>query len=66
MVLLAVATIDNPQQKDNLMKCIKILGGEPRTEFSDVSLEFIGSKEKCDKFIELFEQYPRHGIYTEG
>lgn len=65
MILYAVATVDNPQQRDNLCECIEILGGVANTSFSDVVLEYEGSKEECEKFIELFEQYPRHGIFTE-
>ena len=65
MLVYAVATIDNPKQRENLCECIEILGGKPNVAFSDVVLDFNGSKEQCDKFIELFEQFPRHGIYTE-
>lgn len=65
MVLFASVTIDNPQQKDNLIQCMKILGGNPRSELSDVVLDFEGTKEQCEKIIELVEHYPRHGIYTQ-
>jgi len=65
MVFYGVATVDNKQQRDNLVECITILGGKPDTSFCDVILEYEGTKDECDIFIKLFEQYHRHGIYTE-
>ena len=66
MLFYGVATIDNKQQRDNLCECITILGGEPKVSSCDVSVEYRGSKDECDKFISLFEQYHRHGVYTEN
>ncbi len=65
MTVYCVANLDNKDQIDNLCECIKILGGEPIVRFGDVSVDYKGTKAQCEKFIELFEHYHRHGIYTE-
>ena len=65
MRVFCVATLDNDQQIENLCECITIVGGKPEICFSDVTVEFEGSKEKCELMMELFEQYTRHGIYSE-
>lgn len=66
MKIYCVATLDNNQQIDNLCECIKIIGGTPRVSGNDVDVEFEGLDEKCELIMELFEQYTRHGIYSES
>lgn len=66
MKVYCVATLDNKQQIDNLCECIKIIGGTPKVCVTDVEVEFEGSEEKCELIMELFEQYTRHGIYSES
>lgn len=65
MKIYCAATLENKMQFDNLCQCIEILGGEPNTSFNDVMLEYEGDRETCESFIELFEHYPHHGIFTE-
>ena len=65
MRVYCVATLDNKLQIDNLCECIKIVGAEPKVCVGDVSVEYEGNEEKCELLISLFEQYTRHGIYTE-
>lgn len=65
MKVYCVATLDNKQQIDNLCECIKIVGAEPKVCVGDVSVEYEGDKEKCELLMEIFEQYSRHGIYSE-
>ena len=66
MRVFCVATLDNQAQIDNLCECISIIGGDPKVCLCEVSVEFEGSKDKCELMIELFEQYTRHGIYSES
>ena len=62
--VLCTAVLDNDQQQDNLIQCIKILGGEPQVSRNTVCVEFVGAKDKAEKFIELFEHYSRHSIVS--
>lgn len=66
MRVFCVATLDNKAQIDNLCECISIIGGDPIVCSSEVTVEFEGSKDKCELMMELFEQYNRHGIYSES
>lgn len=60
------AVIENKAQRDNLCDCIRILGGVPEVNKDTVSIDYDGPQTTRDKFIELFEQYPRHGISIIG
>ena len=62
MMLSCNAVVDNDQQIANLCQCIEILGGMPRVRRNTVCVDYNGPKDKAEKFIELFEQYSRHGI----
>lgn len=64
MRVFCVATLDNYTQIDNLCDQVRKIGGEPTVCLGDVTVEYEGNKEKCEKIMELFEQYTRHGIYT--
>lgn len=64
MIIYCEATIENPAQRDNLCECINIIAGIAKVENDKVKLEFEGSKEKCELLINLFEQYPRHGMFV--
>lgn len=66
MLFYGVAAVDNKPQRDNLCECITILGGEPRVSDCNVSVEYRGSKDECDKFVSLFKHYNRYGVYTEN
>lgn len=65
MRVFCVASLDNKTQIDNLCECIKIIGGDPQVCLGEVTVEYDGTKEKCELLIELFEHYTRHGIYSE-
>lgn len=66
MRLFCLATVPDKRQKANLVQCIQILGGNPQTiTDAEVSLHFEGSSYQCQRFIELFDQYPEHGIWTQ-
>lgn len=62
MRVVCIALVENEMQKSNLCQCIKILGGEPSASGNTVCTECNGSISAISKFIELFEQYPIHGI----
>ena len=62
MKITCMATLDNQPQIDNLMECIKILGGKPEHILERVVVSYEGDEESCDKFFELFEHYNRHTI----
>lgn len=60
--ILCTALLDNAMQIENLRQCIVILGGKPCISGNSVCVEYTGNSEKTDKFVELFDQYPHHGI----
>lgn len=62
MDIICTAVLDNNKQIQNLCECIEILGGMPCVSGNTVCVEYHGIKAKAEKFIELFEQYARHGI----
>lgn len=59
------AFIENPEQRENLRKCLNILGVEPCIYKDAVCMSFPETDVRADKFIELFEQYTRHEIHYE-
>ena len=62
MKVICSAVVDNPQQKENLCRCVEILGGVPKCSGDTVYVEYEGHN--AEKFIELFEHYVRHEIKT--
>lgn len=60
-----VAIVENPQQRENLRQCINILGVAPCIHKDVVCMHCSEQDVQMDKFIELFEQYPRHEIRHE-
>ena len=64
MLVVCNALLDNDMQIENLCQCIKILGGNPQVDGCSVSVTFEGATATAEKFVELFEQYPFHGIST--
>ena len=66
MKIYCVANLDNKQQIENLCLCLGIVGANPIVDKSSVTVEYEGHKEKCDLIIQIFEHYPRHGIYSES
>ncbi len=65
MMIKCTAILDNPLQRDNLCKCIEILGGVPNINKEAVSVTLSRDDARADKFIELFEQYVRHEVHYE-
>lgn len=61
--IICTAVVDNPQQRENLCDCVKILGGVPQLSGDTVCVEYEGKN--VDKFIQLFEHYVRHEIRTQ-
>lgn len=64
MRVVCTAIVENEAQKSNLCQCVKILGGEPNVSGNTVCVEHDGSVSTVSKFVELFEQYPVHGVST--
>ena len=62
MIVSAVATIYEEAGRENLKQCIEILGGHPIVDGTSVGVDFTGSPKSCEKFIELYEQFPKHNI----
>lgn len=60
-----VAVVENPEQRENLRKCINILGVAPCIYKDVVCMHCPEQDVRADKFIELFEHYPRHEIHYE-
>ena len=62
MLLTCHARLYDDSQIENLCQCVKILGGKPCVKGNDVSVTYDGSNITADKFVELFENYPVHGV----
>ena len=62
MRVVCEATVENPIQRENLCKCINILGGLPVIHRDKVVTDYEG--EKSDAMVGLFEQYVRHTIHV--
>lgn len=62
MELICAATVDNEKELKTLCECISIIGGKPCVSGKTVCVEFEGPRTTAEKYIELFEQYARHGI----
>lgn len=60
--ILCTALIEDRMQREFLRQSIMNLGGKPCISGNSVCLEYTGNSEKTDKFIELFDKYPQHGI----
>lgn len=66
MCIYCVAKVEDERQGENLKECIKIIGGKPIEMNGCIEVEFVGNVEVCQTFIELFEQFANHGIYSES
>lgn len=64
MILVCEAIVDEPGNRRNLCDYVKFLGGIPCVHDNKVSVEYNGDKANADKFIELFEGYARHSIFS--
>ena len=65
MIIKCTAFLEHAKQRDNLCKCIKILGEVPVVNKEAVSVTLPRGDANADKFIELFEQYSWHDIHYE-
>ena len=66
MKLFCTAIVSEPQQMDNLCQCVKIIGATPDVHGDTVYVDFAGERETGQKLIDLFQQYPLHGISIVG
>lgn len=57
-----VAVVENPEQRENLRKCLNIVGVAPCIYKEVVCVSFNETDVQADKIIEIFEQYPRSEI----
>ena len=64
MEIICAASLDSNSQKEKLCRQIRELGVVPCVSGMTVCAEYIGDRATAEKFIELFEQYARHGIST--
>lgn len=64
MRIICSAVVEEDLQRKNLCECVKILGGKPDVSGNTVCVEYEGSTTAIAKFIELFDQFPFHGITT--
>lgn len=64
MKIYCEAHIIEPELRENLADCIKIIGGEPKETNGSVWMSYEGKPDNCHKFVELFEQYGRHAIFS--
>jgi len=62
MRVICTAVLENEPQRNNLRQCIGIIGGKPDVSGETVCVEYEGSSNVAQKFIELFEQYVTHEI----
>lgn len=62
-----VATIEEPKQIDNLVRYLKTLGLSPEVNNHNVSIDYEGGSRKLVmELVDLFQQYPYHGISVLG
>lgn len=59
------AIVENPEQRENLLHCLSILGVQPCIYKDSVCLYVPENDDRAEKIIELFEQYTRHEIHYE-
>lgn len=64
MRLICTAMVEDERQRANLVECVKVLGCKPQISNDTICVEYEGSALPADKLIELFAQYPFHGIST--
>lgn len=62
MHVICTAFIGDAQQISNLCECVKILGGVPSVSGNTVCVEYDGSPIIATQLMDLFAQYPFHGI----
>ena len=62
MRVICTAVVEDDRLKANLCECVGILGGKPNISGNTVCIEYEGSDSTAEKFVELFSQYPVHGI----
>lgn len=62
MHVICTAVIEEERQRANLSDCVEILGGESQISGNTVCVEYDGEKDVANKFVELFKQFPFHGI----
>ena len=61
------ATIEEPIQRDNLVRLIKNLGLDPEVNGCNVSVDYDGgSRAMAMELVDVFQQYPFHGISVVG
>ncbi len=64
MHIICTAIVEDERQRKNLCDCVGILGEKPCVSGNTVCVEYEGAISTIAKLIELFEQYPVHGIST--
>lgn len=64
MRVICTAVVNDGLQRQNLIECTKIIGVKPQVSGFSVCAEYEGSSSVCDKLVELYAQYPFHGIST--
>lgn len=62
MKVICNATVGNDQQMDNLCECVKIVGADFYIKGNTVFAEFEGEQERGELLVDIFRQYPFHGI----
>lgn len=60
--MTCIAVLDNNAQKENLCKCIRILGGEPIVNRNVVTTNAPYPSDLASHLVLLYEQYWRHEI----
>lgn len=66
MKVFCTVVIEEPQQRDNLCRCLDIIGVEPDVKGNTIYAEYEGERETAQKLMDLFQQYPFHGISILG
>lgn len=62
MHVICTATVEDERQRDNLCRCVMILGGMPIVDGEVVSVEYMGDDMKASKMADLFEEYTEHTL----
>lgn len=62
MKVMCNATVPDEKQMQNLGECISIVGADFYIKGNTVFAEYEGAEEKGELLVDIFRQYPFHGV----
>ena len=62
MKIICTASVDEKDQRNTLCECLKALGIEVALNKKTICIEYSGDNTTSAALVNLFENYPQHGI----